>query len=139
MNSTSLVIYKPLVQAIDFKGNKYYFECSIQELEHTMDTKERIYSEFSGRGVKVSNISEYWIADSHTVEVEWRLKDFTELERSFFEASIEVYHKDKWFKCPLTSRLIDIFIMLAKSKRTFVPMHIYEEELKAFYWPDFTY
>jgi hypothetical protein len=87
MSSTSIVQYLPLVEVIDFHGNRYYSEKSYEEVIDMRKKQELIDFAFSKECVKTSHIVKHRMADPEDVTIAWETQKLTSNQKRIFEAS----------------------------------------------------
>ena len=87
MSSTSIVQYRPLVEVIDFHGNRYYSEKSYEEVIDMRKKQELIDFAFSRECVKSSHIVKHRMADPEDVTIAWETQKLTSNQKRIFEAS----------------------------------------------------
>jgi len=106
------------MEVVDFHGRRYYSELSREKLEEVMDEKERIFFPFSNRGLRTSQIVDYWPADPEIVQQEWEIQNLTVSQRRIYEASAKLFMKTFEGTKPLTIERIKDFVKLAKEGKT---------------------
>lgn len=122
MSGTSLVQYKPLTEAIDLQGNKYYTELSVEVLTKELSEKERISFSFSGDVIKSSHIVRHRKADPDEVIFAWKTQQLTYWQKLALEAWIQQFKEHHRHVKPVTENLIDRFIENIKNgKHPFNP------------------
>lgn len=117
MNSQNVVVYKPLLEVIDFHGNKYYSEASYEEMSIARQKQELIDFGFSGDCVKSSQIVRHRLADQEEVMMAWKMKQLGYWKRQALEAGLKAY-QEHWHYCkPITETLIDRMIENLKANK----------------------
>lgn len=106
------------MEVVDFHGRRYYSELSREKLEELMDDKDRIFFPFSNRGVRTSQIVDYWPADAEIVQQEWEIQNLTVSQRRIYEASKNLFIVTFGGTKPLTIERIKDFVKLAKEGKT---------------------
>ena len=114
MNSTSIVQYRPLVEVIDFHGNRYYSEVSYEDMVYMRTKLELIDFSFSRECVKTSHIVKHRIADPEDVTIAWETQKLTSNQKRIFEASKKCFFDTFGGSKPLSDTLILSFVELAK-------------------------
>lgn len=86
MSSQSIIEYKPLLEVVDFQGNKFYSEMTYEEMVKARNSQELIDFSFSGDCVKTSNIVRHRVADTEEVMMAWKTQQLTYWQREALKA-----------------------------------------------------
>lgn len=117
MNSKSIVAYKPLLEVVDFHGNKYYSEATYEEMSDWRENRELIDFSFSGDCIKSSQIVRHRVADKDEVMLAWKTQQLTFWEKQALEAGKKAYQEHYSYTKPLTEYLINVMIENIKNKK----------------------
>lgn len=87
----SLIIYKPLTEAITYSGERYYKSCTPEEFLEIRATKEAILFDIPKKYVASAHVKEWIQADIEDVAIAWETNGMTSSERRIFEASKKAF------------------------------------------------
>lgn len=91
MNSKALAEYKPLLEVVDFHGNKYYSEATYEQMSQARQKQELIDFTFSGDCVKSSQIVRHRLADPEEIMMAWKQQQLTYWQREALKAGIKEF------------------------------------------------
>lgn len=110
----SLIVYKPLTEAITYTGERYYKSCTPEEFHRFRSDNEALFFDIDKRYVASAHIKEWKQADSEDVAIAWETKDFTSSQRRIFEASKSAYITFWGGGKAITNEIVIQFAKLAK-------------------------